>query len=589
LGARAQKRPNAGASASRFKDPELRPEVPTVKVLSEKADGRADEWKHGFRLSMASKRNKKNKNKGKMPSSRPTPEQPEEAAPPAEPEITDAWSKRVDASIVGALLVISAIPLFGNLSSSILWQDEAQTALISQTILDRGMPYGHDGVNHLSQELGAEYGDEYIWKWHTWLPFYFVAASFKLFGAGTFSARLPFVIFGIATIVLAYFFARRLWKDRHNAVMAAALLTFSVPFLLLSRQCRYYSMAAFFALLGLYAYVGMTENKRRSVLLFVVASFLLFHTHYIYCVGLLGTAGLHVLLMKRKHWKKVILSCAGITLICLPWILWLSTSKYSQQYGGSLLSFSNAWKQTTTYGSDILKYVFPVALLAIPLVVLVVRKVQKEPLLTRDPEFWKALTIPVLFVVLTVGSLSLTAPAPFFRYLAPVLPIVLILGGLLLGMLCRIHVAVGAMVLLACLVLQPLGDFFHELTNDYTGPLEAAVDYLNEHAEKDDVVAITYGDMPVKFYTGLRVVGGLTGEDLGPALSARWVIRRQKVVSRKDWNVLNFLHQNLNMRSFTAIPLNVPDVRFENRESPNEHRYRTPTEGASIVIHKRNP
>ena len=39
-----------------------------------------------------------------------------------------------------------------------LWDDEAQTALISQTIVDHGLPLGHDGVNSFSQEAGAEFG-----------------------------------------------------------------------------------------------------------------------------------------------------------------------------------------------------------------------------------------------------------------------------------------------------------------------------------------------------------------------------------------------------------------------------------------------
>ena len=50
--------------------------------------------------------------------------------------------------------------------------------------------------------------------------------------------------------------------------------------------------------------------------------------------------------------------------------------------------------------------------------------------------------------------------------------------------------------------------------------MEGIVSYLSENAEEDDVVAITYGDMPLKFYTDLRVVGGLTGEGLSPAKNA---------------------------------------------------------------------
>lgn len=46
-----------------------------------------------------------------------------------------------------------------------------------------------------------------------------------------------------------------------------------------------------------------------------------------------------------------------------------------------------------------------------------------------------------------------------------------------------------------------------------------------------DVVATTYDDLPIRFYAGLRAVGGLTGEGLAPARSAEWVIIRRNLVS----------------------------------------------------------
>ena len=88
---------------------------------------------------------------------------------------------RRDAVMLLAILAIAA-PLFSiQLGNHYLWQDEAQTALISRTILDGGIPRGYDGRNHFSQELGIEYGENYVWRWHTWLPFYLVAGSFAAY------------------------------------------------------------------------------------------------------------------------------------------------------------------------------------------------------------------------------------------------------------------------------------------------------------------------------------------------------------------------------------------------------------------------
>ncbi len=177
---------------------------------------------------------------------------------------------------------------FCNLGSQYLWQDESQTALISKTILERGIPYGTDGRNFFSQEFKAEYGENYIWKWHTWLPFYVVAGIFKLFGAGTFTARLGFAVFGMATVFLTYAFCKALWKDTQVAATTVVMLLISVPFLVMSRQCRYYSMGAFFSLLSLYSYIGILDKKKLAYVIFILSSAFLFHTHYIYFATLLA-------------------------------------------------------------------------------------------------------------------------------------------------------------------------------------------------------------------------------------------------------------------------------------------------------------
>ena len=123
------------------------------------------------------------------------------------------------------------------------------------------MPRGYDGKNFFSQEGGAEYGNNYLWRWHTWLPFYVLAGFYKIFGVTTFVSRLPFVLFGFGTVFMVYYFCRSLWPGTRVSLIAAGLLAVSVPFLILSRQCRYYSMAMFFCVLALYAYVAMSTGN----------------------------------------------------------------------------------------------------------------------------------------------------------------------------------------------------------------------------------------------------------------------------------------------------------------------------------------
>jgi hypothetical protein len=98
------------------------------------------------------------------------------------------------------------------------------------------------------------------------------------------------------------------------------------------------------------------------------------------------------------------------------------------------------------------------------------------------------------------------------------------------------------------------------------------------------MVAITYGDMPLKFYTKMRVIGGLTGENLSPAKQANWVILRKYFASEKDLEVKKYLVRNIQWDDYKGIMLNYPDIAFENREDPDMHYFRTVTDEDRVVI-----
>jgi hypothetical protein len=90
-------------------------------------------------------------------------------------------------------------------------------------------------------------------------------------------------------------------------------------------------------------------------------------------------------------------------------------------------------------------------------------------------------------------------------------------------------------------------------------------------------VAISYGDMPLKFHTKLRVVGGLTGEDPKLADDAQWLILHRRTIAGRPRDVIvsnkiyNLLTKHANR--YHAIPLEAIDTVFDNREDPDEHRY----------------
>ena len=481
-------------------------------------------------------------------------------------------SERVGAASIG---VLAAVLLLIDLGDPYLWQDEAQTALIAETILTHGVPMGTDGTNFFSQELGVEYGDDYVWKWHTWLSFYLVSGSFAVFGPGTFATRLPFALFGIATVLLTFVCARSLWRDRRAAFAAALMLTLCVPFLLLCRQGRWYSVACFFSLLGLHAYSRIREGERAPRWMLFLAGTLLFQTHYLYCAALLASLLLHSALFDREKLRTVFGISLLVTLLNAPWIAWLSTIRVGDSYAERLLDWSRSLQLAQRFGRLFWSHFFQPLFLLIPLAVAADRWRCGEPPWEVSTETRKNALLLVTFCLVNVAFLGFLAPGGYFRYLAPLAPPAFLLIGLLIGSFLRRSLPLGVAVVVLWVATGPLNRFAYEITHDFDGPIEGIVKFLEQNARPGDAVAITYGDLPLKFYTDLRVVGGLTGEDITAARAAEWIIPRQNVSSREERRVRTALMSYLSPKTHRGYEIDYPDTAFENREDPTMHRYRT--------------
>lgn len=495
--------------------------------------------------------------------------------------------KNTDRIILSAIFLASCFLLIYNLDNQYLWQDEAQTALISQTILTDNIPLGYNGKNYFSQDLGIEYGNNYMWKWHPWFPFYLLALFFKIFGTSTFVARLPFALLGIACIILIYYFAKLLWEDRRIAVVSAILLLLSVPFIILARQCRYYSPAIFLTMAALYSYLLITTNKKYGYLFFMITMMLLFHTQYIFCFTIIGTVLIHSLTFHKNKIKIVLVLSLIVISANLPWLVWVYNVDYTEVHP-HIFDPAKFTQFIKLYSADILQYVFPPLLMLIPVFTGFVKWIKKMPVISPKPLIWKNLFLISVFIILTIVALSLFSYAAFFRNIAPLIPPILLIAALLIVSLMNIHVLAGTAVIVLLIVFSPIGEYVYEITHDYDGPVEGIVKYLDAHAHKNDVVAITYGDMPLKFYTDLRVVGGLTGEDLSIVKNAQWIIIRKHILTKKTLDVRNTIVKNTGKNKYKKIVINYPDIPYENRESPSEHRFRTDTKEEKVVIYRKS-
>ncbi len=487
---------------------------------------------------------------------------------------------------LGLVLLVAAFLLFANLGNVYLWQDEAETALLARNVLTHGYPTAWDGKNLVTQTAGwgRDSDENHMWTWHPWLQFYFVAASFAVFGESATAARLPSALIGLACVVLLYFLARRLTDNETVARIATVVFLTSVPFLIHARQARWYAPAIAATLWVLYAYLKLQKKEKTATVQIVLASLFLFHINYLVFVatgaGILVHLMYCVLARRERPATRALAIAAGVTLtLDVPWLLLTGTSTRATHVEPYLSPFHErvapALEALVVYTNG---YVFP--LLLAPVVLWILARRANDP---RDVPRQSV----ALLVLLVLGTfvVLMVLPWMYFRYLVGLLPVFAMLLAVVVWEVWKRQrvlgfVALGLLVLtnLPSAALPPFGirfdlmNYLYELTHDYDGPNEAIVEYLRQHGTKDDVVVTPHGSLPIMFYTGMRV----------ESWSSRttWPRRPDWIIPRQGW-ADEHTHDYL-MRvgsDYRRIVLDAPDIQWGNRPDPTYHKFRTVREG----------
>jgi mannosyltransferase len=164
-------------------------------------------------------------------------------------------AKREDITNIAILVIIlitaSALRLY-DLNAG-LWHDEILTY-----VKFARMPVGEIISTYDSQNQNFLYS-------------LLVRACFKSFGENAWSLRLPAVMFGVASIGAMYFFGRQLASPR-EALLTAALLTFSYHHIWFSQNARGYTGLLFWTLLASGLFLQALREGRPQLWLAYAAS-----------------------------------------------------------------------------------------------------------------------------------------------------------------------------------------------------------------------------------------------------------------------------------------------------------------------------
>jgi hypothetical protein len=487
------------------------------------------------------------------------------------------------------VLIVAGGLLFANLGNAYLWQDEAETAMLAKNLLAKGYPSAWDGKNLVTQNAGLDSNESHVWTWSPWLQFYVAAFSFMLFGVETYAARLPFALMGLASVVLFYFFAARLTQNEILTRLSTLLFITSIPFLLHTRQARWYVLAVFATIWLLYAYLKLREREKGATLQIVLSATVLFHSSLVTLFGVAAGIFLHYLgglffKAKRPEFRSLVVAVLVVAVLTIPWIIYTEAWDKSNVFEEYSLSFFDRLKLLLGKNiTNLNSYFFPFLLIPVFF-------------WRRKNSTWDGMGIGkdnfflLLLVVLATVAILSVLPWAYFRYLIGLVPVCVILLGLVVWRVWDFNKA-AAGVVLALLVFSnvftlPLPphqlkfdfpNFLHEITHDYDDPNEGIVRYLQEHGNEEQFLITNYGQLPVMFYTGMRAIG--FGQDLRVPEQADWIIPRQ---GRPNRDFLRYL-----ARQYQPIIINYPDIAWGNRPDPFYHRYRTVTDAPSVVIYKR--
>lgn len=147
--------------------------------------------------------------------------------------------------LIGAFTLLGAYDRLHGLGNLSLWNDEAQTTLVSFSILQHGYPLIQSG--HLINNFEPLYP-------------YFEAGSIALFGYNNFAFRLPAALLGIALVPISYYVGTRL-RDRYVGITLAAMTAFSSEMIAWSRQARWYILLVVLMALAFWVATLWTETS----------------------------------------------------------------------------------------------------------------------------------------------------------------------------------------------------------------------------------------------------------------------------------------------------------------------------------------
>ncbi len=232
-------------------------------------------------------------------------------------------TKKTEIIILVLILVFALFLRLWHLGMPDMWIDETTSSLAASKIIEHGVPRLDSGTLYSRA-----------------LVFHYLQAFFMIIIQNDFTARLISVLFGLASIVLAYFIAREYSKPA--AIIAAVFTAVFFIQIFFSRQARMYQMFQFFFYLSIFLlYKAKQLNSKKLLYISLISLIILVDTQI---AGLVLVPFYIIFILKyfRKNYLTLIIPVAVSLYYGLGFIssIWLKTDVVSNYLEGYTNFFS---------------------------------------------------------------------------------------------------------------------------------------------------------------------------------------------------------------------------------------------------------
>ena len=158
------------------------------------------------------------------------------------------------------------------------------------------------------------------------MPLYFYVAKIytEIFQLTKSNLKFLSVIFGILGIIAFYIFTKKYFQEK-IAILSTAILSFSVFHVSYSQTARMYSMLFLFTVISLYfLFEIIFENKKRSIIGYVIANLVVLYTHFFgFFFLLFETLTIYQFRDKIKDKKRTIYGQMILILLSIPFAIFM--------------------------------------------------------------------------------------------------------------------------------------------------------------------------------------------------------------------------------------------------------------------------